>query len=365
MKVIIPLAGKGTRMRPHTHSKPKPLLCVAGKPGLMHIFEMLKEFDDAQEKKLGSNRVSRISELLFITGYLRDKTEGFIRKHCPYSYRFVEQKKIDGSAGAVKLVEKFVDESVLVIFPDAILDMDLGVIDKLKESESGIIWGMEVEDYQRFGVLVKDRNGYVKKMVEKPDKPVSRLANIGVYFTKDYRLLYDGIHYLYDNNIRPKGEYFFPDALDYMIQHGARFICPQVRGWHDFGKPETLLESNRELLKKRGHKNIREENTENSRIIPPVYIADDVRISGSTVGPHVTIGKGTEIINSTIKESVVGEKTRLEHAHLEDSIIGDECRVSGNFRNLNIGDHCVVCSSQKPGKTGENKRKDKRKDKKD
>lgn len=347
MKVIIPLAGIGKRMRPHTHSKPKPLLSVAGKPGLIHIFELLKEFDDAQEKKLGDKRTSKISEMLFITGYLKDKTEEFIKEHCPFPYRFAEQKEPDGSAGAVKLVEEFVDEPVIVIFPDAILEMDLTVIDELKESESGIIWGMEVEDYQRFGVLVKGEDGYLEKMVEKPDEPISKLANIGVYFTKDYKLLYKGVHYLYDNDIRPKGEFFFPDALDYMIQHGAKFICLKVEGWHDFGKPETMLESNRNLLKKGRHKDAKKENTENSKIIPPVHIADDVKIKGSTIGPHVTIGKGSKIINSTVKESVIGENSKINNAVIKDSIIGDESEVTGTFDHLNIGDHCVVCSSEK------------------
>jgi len=334
MRVIIPLAGEGTRMRPHTHTKPKPLLSLAGKPGLSYILDDLKKL----EKKVG------ISEVIFITGHLKEKVEDFIKKHYDFKSRFIEQKELNGSAGAVLLAEKYVDEPVLIIFADSVFDVDLKAIDKLRDDEDGIIWGMEVEDYQRFGVLVSGKNGYLKRMIEKPDKPISRLANIGVYFIKDYKLMFEGIHYLFDNKIKPKGEYFLPDAFDYMIQKGARILCHKVRAWHDFGKPETFLESNRELLRKGRHREIR---TENTKIIPPVHIADDVKIKGSAIGPHVSIGQGTEIINSTIKESVIGEKTKIENTYLEDSIIGDECRVNGSFKNLNIGDHCVVCSLER------------------
>ena len=334
MKVIIPLAGVGSRMRPHTHTKAKPLLKIAGKPGLSYILDDLKKL----EKKLD------VSEVIFITGHLKEQVEDFIKQNYDFRTRFIEQKEKNGSAGAVLLAEKYVDEPVFIIFPDAVFDVDLNDILKLNKGEDGIIWGMEVEDYQRFGVLVTGRDGYLEKMVEKPDKPISKLANIGVYYIKDFKLMFRGIHYLFDNKIKPKGEYFLPDAFDYMIQNGAKILCPKVRAWHDFGKPETMLTSNRELLKKGRHREIK---TEGSKIIPPVHIADDVKIKGSTIGPHVTVAKGAEIVNSTVGESVIGENTRIMDADLDESIIGVESRVTGTFKNLNIGDNCVVCSSEK------------------
>ncbi len=336
----MPLAGFGKRMRPHTHTKPKPLLSIAGKPGLMHLFDMLEEFNDAQQKKLGNKRISKISEMIFITGYLKGKIEEFIKNNCKFPIRFIEQKSMNGSAGAVKLVEKFVDEPVLIIFPDAIIDMDLTVIDELKEKESGIIWGMEVEDYKRFGVLVKNKDGYLKKMVEKPDKPISKLANIGVYFTKDFKKLFEGIHYLFDNDIRPKGEFFLPDAFDYMIQkHNAKFICPKVNGWYDFGKPETFLESNKILLEKMGSVKI---NAKDSIIIPPVYVGEGAKIKNSIIGPFVSIGKNCEVNNCIIKNSVIGEKAVIADLLLEESLVGDETNVVDVFRKINIGDHSML-----------------------
>lgn len=333
MKVIIPLAGEGKRMRPHTHTKPKPLINIAGKPGIRFILDEVKEMD--------------VSEVIFITGHFKEQIEEFIKQNYDFKARFIEQKQINGTAGAVRLAEKYIDEPVLIIFVDTIFDVDLSVINKLKKNEAGIIWVKEVEDYKRFGVIVLDNQGYMTKMVEKPDKPVSRLANIGLYYIKDYKLMFEGIKHLFDKKITGQGEYWLTDAFDYMVKKGAKIICPEVRAWHDTGKPETFLDSNRELLKKGRHKEIK---TENSKIIPPVHIADDVKIKNSAIGPYATIGKGTEIINSTIKDSVIGKKTKLTDANLDKSIIGDESQVSGTFKNLNIGDHCVVRFSEKKEK---------------
>jgi len=335
MQVIIPLAGEGKRMRPHTHSKPKPLINIAGKSSLKHI---LDEFEKHKELK--------ISEIIFITGHLKEKIEEYVKKNYDFKTRFIEQKVRDGTAGAIKLAEPYINEPVIIVYVDTIFDADLGLIKKLKSDEDGIIWAKEVEDYQRFGVCVLDEKGYVKKIVEKPNKPISKLANVGLYYIKDYKLMFEGIRYIYENNINLKGEFYVVDAFSYMMDKGQKFLCPPIEGWHDTGKPKTFLESNRELLKKGRHKEVKKENTENSKIIPPVHIADDVKIKGSTMGPYVTIGKGTEVINSTVKDSVVGERTVLDSAHLENSIIGDECQVTGTFKNLNIGDHCVVCSSE-------------------
>ena len=325
MKVIIPLAGAGTRMRPHTHTKPKPMLLIAGKPGISYILDELKNLD--------------VSEVIFITGHLKERVEEFIKKNYDFKARFIEQKVMNGTAGAVRLAEKYIDEPVLIIFVDTVFEADLSIINKLRDEEAGIIWTKEVEDYSRFGVCVLDKHGYLKRIVEKPDKPVSRLANIGLYYIKDYKLMFKGIKHVFDNNITLKGEYYLTDAFDYMVKHGAKIICPEVKAWHDFGKPETLLESNKELLKKDRHRVIK---TENSVIIPPVHIADNVRIKDSVIGPYVTIAGGAEIINSIVRDSVIGENARIKDVLLEKSLVGDEAQVIDNFKHLNVGDHCVV-----------------------
>jgi len=332
MQVIIPLAGEGTRMRPHTHTKSKPLISIAGQPGINFILDEVKKLD--------------VSEVIFITGHLKEQVEDFIKKNYNFKARFIEQKVKNGTAAAINLAKPYIHESVLIIFVDTIFDVDFSVIKKLKKDEDGIIWAKTVEDYKRFGVVVLDEKGYMTKIVEKPDTPISRLANIGLYYVKDYKLMFEGIKYLFDNKITGKGEYWLTDAFDYMVKKGSKIICPEVKGWFDTGKPETFLESNRELLKKPGRH--REIKTENSKIIPPVHIADDVKITDSTIGPYVTVGKDSEIINSTVKDSVIGQRTKITNADIKDSIIGDECQVTGAFEHLNIGDHSVVrCSEQK------------------
>lgn len=339
MQVIIPLAGEGTRMRPHTHTKPKPLFEFAGKSCLSHILDELKIFNETQRALAASKKkASVISEIIFITGKMKEKIEEFVRKNYDFKVRFIEQKVKDGSAGAVRLAEKYIDEPVLVVYVDTIFEVDLNEINNLNDDESGMIWAKTVEDYQRFGVCVLDKKGYITKIVEKPKEPISKLANIGMYYTKDYRLLFKGIKYVYDHNISLKGEYYLVDAFNYMITQGAKIRCPEVEGWYDTGKPETLLESHRALLKKY-NKVIK---TDNSVIIPPVHIADGVKIKDSVVGPYVSISKGAEITNSVIRDSIIGEDAKVKDILLESSIIGAYAVVDDNFKHLNVGDHCII-----------------------
>jgi glucose-1-phosphate thymidylyltransferase len=325
MKVIIPVAGFGKRMRPHTHVVPKPLVSVAGRPAIDFILEELKKLD--------------VSEIIFITGHLKDKFEDYMRKNYHFKMRFIEQKIVNGTAGAIGLAEKLIDEPVLIIFVDTVFEADLSILKKHDKPFDGVIWAKEVEDYQRFGVCVLDKDGYLAKIVEKPTEPISRLANIGMYYTKDYRLLFEGIHYLFDNNITGKGEYWLTDAFEYMIKKGTKFICPPVAGWYDVGKPETLIESNRELLKKQHQKN---HKFENSKIIPPVNIADGVTIKNSTVGPYVAVAKGVTIDGSTVRDSVIAEGARIADSHMEMSILGERVEVTNLEGSFNVGDDSVV-----------------------
>jgi glucose-1-phosphate thymidylyltransferase len=348
MQVIIPLAGEGTRMRPHTHTKPKPLIEFAGKSCLSHILDELKLFNDEQkkllsEKKADKNKIETISEVIFITGKLKEKIEEFVKKNYDFKSRFIEQKVKDGSAGAIKLAEPYVHEPVIIVYVDTLFEADLSLLNQLKNNEGGIIWVKEVEDYQRFGVCVLDNKGYIKKIIEKPKEPISKLANIGLYYIKDSKLMFKGIKHLYDKKITLKGEYYLVDALSFMMDKGTNFICPSIEGWYDAGKPETLLESHRALLKK----NNRLIDTINSVIIPPVHLADGVKIKDSVVGPYVSISKGAEITNSILRDCIIGENAKISNILLENSIIGAETVVDDNFKHLNIGDHCEISFADK------------------
>src|SRR5690606_20681368 len=232
MKVIIPLAGKGTRLRPHTHVTPKPMLKVAGKPVMEHILEDLQ-------------RLGGVEEIIYTTGYLKEKVESHSREHCSIPSVFSEQKVQDGTAGAVALAREHVDQPVLIVFVDTIFDADLSVIDKL--DVDGIIWTKEVDDYQRFGVVVTDEEGNMTRIVEKPSEPISRRANIGLYYIRNWKLLYEGIDHVLASPLN-KGEWYLTDAFQYMIDKGAKIRVIDVEGWYDAGKLDTLLETNRVML---------------------------------------------------------------------------------------------------------------------
>ncbi len=323
MKVIIPLAGKGTRLRPHTHLVPKPMLKIAGKPVIDYVMDDLK--------KLGG-----VEEVIYITGHLKDKVEEYVRKHTPWKSVFIEQLKQLGTADAIALAKPHVDQPVMVIFVDTIFDADLGLIPKCKGD--GIIWVKTVDDYQRFGVVVADANGHMRKIVEKPTTPVSKRANIGLYYLKNWKLLYEGIDHVMKQPPN-QGEYYLTDAFQYMVDKGARLDVVDVDGWYDAGKIDTLLETNRIMLEKRKMARRPKDLGADATIVEPVYIEDGVTIRRSTVGPNVSVGKGTVIEDSALRDTIVGEKCVLARAQLHDSLIGDEVVVRGFKGHATLGDH--------------------------
>ncbi len=327
MKVVIPLAGKGTRLRPHTHVTPKPLLRVGDKPVMAYILDDLR--------KLG------VTEAVFITGHLKEKVEEYVRTEYPeFVAHFVEQKVQDGTAGAVALARPFIDEDLLIIFVDTLFDADLSVVTHLPDDVAGVIWAKEVEDYQRFGVIVTDSEGYMQRIIEKPREPISRFANIGLYYIKDWRLLFEGIEHTLNSPPGPSGEYFLTDAFQYMIDHGARIKTIPVEGWYDAGKPETLLETNRHVLETTRGK--RPPETPGVTIHDPVHVADGVRLEECEIGPNVTLGRGTLVRASKLRDTIVGERSVIENADLHDSLVGNEATVSGVRGQVDIGDHSVV-----------------------
>jgi glucose-1-phosphate thymidylyltransferase len=324
MKVIIPLAGKGTRLRPHTHITPKPMLKVAGKPVMAYILEDLE--------KLGN-----VEQIIYITGHLKEKVEEYVRAEFDFPAVFIEQKVQDGTAGAVALARPHVDQPVLIIFVDTIFDADLSVT-KTTDAD-GIIWVKEVEDYQRFGVVVTDAQGNMTRIVEKPSTPISKRANIGLYYIRNWKLLYEGIDWVLKQP-KNKGEYYLTDAFQYMIDKGAKIKVIDVEGWYDAGKIDTLLETNRAMLERGGAR--RPTRTDGSTIVDPVYVEDGVTIRDSTIGPNVTLCAGAVVEDSQLRDTLVGAKSRIVRSALRNSLIGDEAVVEGVRGELTIGDHSEV-----------------------
>ena len=315
MQVIIPVGGRGSRLRPLTHSVPKPLLHVAGRPVLDWIFDKVK--------------TAEVSEVIFVLGNHSQEVYKEYAKTLPWPVKFAVQEYPDGPAGAIKMAEPFIKEPVLIIYADTIFDVDLNIKD-----EDAIIWCKEVEDYQRFGVVVHE-NRIMTKIVEKPSEPISKLANIGLYYVKDYKLMFESIHWLYDNSMKVKGEYFLPHAFQRMVDLGKKFHVADVKEWLDCGKFETVLETNETLLK-RSHEV--KGSIENSQIIEPVYIEQGCEIKNSIIGPNVSISKGAKVKNSIINDSIIGISAEVKGQMLKESIIGNRARISRDHSKIYLGD---------------------------
>ena len=308
MKVIMPMAGKGTRLLPLTKRVPKPLVNVAGRPVMDYVMDALR-------------RAGQLDELIIITGHLKEKVEAYVRKSYDIPARFIEQKVLDGTAGAVNLARPYVDGPVIVIFVDTLFDADLSIVKTSKDD--GIIWTKEVEDYQRFGVVVTDKQNHMTRIVEKPSTPISKRANIGLQYVKDWRALFDGIEHVLKRPPGKGGEFYLTDAFQYMVDKGKKLFVSEVGGWYDCGKVDTLLETNEHLLK-HGRGKRPAKVPAGVQIIEPVYIEDGVTLENATIGPNAAIEAGSTIVGSTIANSILGKGVRVKNARVLGSVIGDE-----------------------------------------
>lgn len=310
MKVIIPLAGKGTRLLPLTKYVPKPLIRVAGRPVMDYVVDKLEGLP--------------VEELIFITGHLKELVEAHVRRHYRQPARFIEQVVQDGTAGAVNLARPYVDGPVLIVFVDTLFEADLSLIGRVEAD--GILWAKEVEDYRRFGVMVTDRQGYLTRIVEKPAEPISRLANIGLYYIRDWRALFEGIAWTLSRP-RQQGEWFLTDAFQYMVEQGKRLQVAEVAGWYDCGKVATLLETNRQLLL--NGRASRPAVPAGVTVHDPVYLAEEVRLERCTIGPNVAIDRGAVIVGSRVRDAIVGQGAVLADCTVTGSLIGDGVELRG------------------------------------
>ena len=325
MQVIIPLAGKGTRVRPHSHLVPKPMLKVAGRPVIDWVMDRVKGLD--------------VSELIFITGHLKEQVEAYSTGRYGVPCRYVEQKVQDGTAGAVNLARPFVHEPILIIFVDTVFEADLTLINRA--DADGIIWAKEVEDYQRFGVVVTDADGYMTKIVEKPSTPISKLANIGLYYIRDVEALWKGIDHTLAAPTN-KGEYYLTDAFQWMIEHGTKILTAEVGGWYDCGKLDAFLETNQVLLEKGAAKR---GSFPGVTFIDPVLIEDGVSITNSTIGPNVTIEKGATVTDSTLSHSLIGQSSMIAGSVLDHSMLGNRVVVTGFSGSLSVADDSEIAGA--------------------
>ena len=313
MKVIMPMAGKGTRLLPLTKRVPKPLVNVAGRPVMDYVMDALR-------------RAGQLDELIIITGHLKEKVEAYVRKNYDIPARFIEQKVLDGTAGAVNLARPYVDGPVIVIFVDTLFDADLSIVQTTKAD--GIIWTKEVEDYQRFGVVVTDKQSHMTKIVEKPNTPISKRANIGLQYVKDWRTLFDGIEHVLKSPPGKGGEFYLTDAFQYTVDKGKKLFVSEVGGWYDCGKVDTLLETNQHLLE-HGRGKRPAKVSPDVKIKEPVYIEDGVTLKDATIGPNVAVEAGSSIVGSTVANSILGKGVQVKKAKVTGSVIGDKQTIEG------------------------------------
>lgn len=325
MNVIIPLAGFGTRLRPQTYTKPKPMINVAGKPVLGHILDKLKGID--------------IEEIIFIVGYLGDQITAYVDENYNFKARYVEQKELLGQAHAIYLAKDMVKGPTLIIFVDTLFEANLGKLNR--EESDGVIYVKEVADPRRFGVTLVNEQGHITRLIEKPDSMSDNLAIIGLYYVEDIQRLMAAIKSLLDQNIQTKGEFYLADALQLMIDDGAIIRPEPVSVWLDCGQPETVLETNRYLLKQ-NMDNSEDVASVNSIIIPPVHVHPTAKIKNSIIGPYVTIAAKCDIEGSIIRDSIVDEESYLKNAMLDQSLIGRKVDFIGRPRQLNLGDSAYV-----------------------
>ncbi|MFN3305796.1 MAG: sugar phosphate nucleotidyltransferase [Candidatus Kapaibacteriota bacterium] len=322
MLAIVPVAGIGTRLRPHTYFLPKVLLNVAGKPILQHILDMLL--------------ANGFKDYVIVTGHLGDDVEKFVSSKYDFSVKFVSQAEPLGLGHAIWCASEYFDGGpILIVLGDTIFDANLKDVLNFDTSVLGV---KRVSNPERFGVVEVDADGYVTKLVEKPELFISDLAIVGIYYIKNSSLLRECLDELLQKQIKTKGEFQLTDALQLMLHKGERFKTFPVDGWYDCGKPETLLETNKLLLSKSSYF----PKIEDSVVIPPVFIADDAYVEHSVIGPFATVASGAVVKNSVVRDSIISDEAKVESYLLENSIIGNNAIVKGTFFKINVGNSSQI-----------------------
>ncbi len=327
MKAIIPVAGIGSKLRPHTHTQPKALVPVAGKPILSHIIDKLV--------------ASGVNEFIFIIGYLGHKVEEFVRKNYPdLKTQFVLQDPREGTAQAVLLTRSRIldNDELIIALGDTIFDVEL---DDVIQSKISLLGVKKVLDPRNFGVAELDDDGLIRQVIEKPPIPKSNLALVGLYKIIETKQLFESLQFIVANELRTQGEYHLTDAIMHMINSGVKFKTFPVENWFDCGVKDNLLETNAMLLKK-SCKPVNIANYPNTIIIPPVSIAGNCQISNSIIGPNVSIGENTIINYSILKDAIIGSFSELKNAVLHHSVIGSDATLNGLSQSLNLGDSTEI-----------------------
>jgi glucose-1-phosphate thymidylyltransferase len=334
MKIIIPMAGRGSRLRPHTLTTPKPLLPIAGKPIVQRLVEDIVSLYDG-----------KVEEIAFIIGDFGQAVEQqllSVATGLGAKGHIFHQDEPLGTAHAIWMAESVLKGECIVAFADTLFRARF----KLDRTKDGAIWVKRVADPSAFGVVTLDANGVINELVEKPVKYVSDLAIIGIYYLREGEALRAEIKHLLDNDLKEKGEFQLTNALENMKAKGAQFVPGTVEDWMDCGNKDAMLDTTQKVLEydTRDGKSLVSTDlyVRNSQVIPPCHIGKGVRLENSVVGPNVSIGEGTVIVSSVVNSSIIGEKSKIVNTVLANSMIGSHALVESNSRNLDIGDYCRI-----------------------
>lgn len=332
MKIIVPMAGKGSRLRPHTLTVPKPLIPIAGKPIVQRLAE---EIHQILKKD--------VEEVAFITGDFGLETEEqllHITRELGVKGRIYRQEKPLGTAHALLCAQESLEGPIIIAFADTLFKANFS----LETQADGLIWTSQVSNPQAFGVVTYDEEGYITGFIEKPDEFVSDLAIIGIYYIKEGKKLKKELQYLIDKNLKDKGEYQLTDALENMRKNGMRFSHRKVDKWMDCGSKSAIIDTNTKVLEfEHADKSSYGCNAtiKNSLIIEPCFIGEGAMIENSKIGPFVSIGKHTQVKNSNIETSLIQNHTEIIHANLSNSMIGNSTHYQGVTREISLGDYSV------------------------
>ncbi len=331
LKIVIPMAGWGTRMRPHTWSKPKPLVSVAGKTSLEHLLDMFQSLPDPEN-----------AEFIFIVGPFLGEMQipAFIKENYPnLKAQYVVQHEMKGQSHALALARKYLHGPMIMCFSDTLMETDFSFL--ANEEADGVAWVMPVDDPRRFGVAEEGSDGWVKRFIEKPQSMDNNLVVVGCYYFKSADDLLSAIDDQIKRGVMLKNEYFLTDAISIMIESGAKVRTQRISTWLDTGTIEATLDTNKILLEKIGS-NIEKFKGSNVKIVEPVAIHESAEISNSTIGPYASIGASCKIENSQIAESILEAECEINDAALNRSLIGKQAKVKGrgdgHVMQLNVGD---------------------------
>lgn len=331
LKIVIPMAGYGTRLRPQTWSRPKQLISLAGKTVIEHVLGMFSSLP-----------ADLNVEFVFVVGYLGDKIRDFMNEEYPdLTIDYVEQKEMKGQSHAIYLAENFIDGPMLMVFADTLIETELSFLED--EAADIVAWVKPVPDPRRFGVAELGEDGLVTRLIEKPKAMDNNLAVVGFYYFQEGRELIEAIEKQMGRDVQLKGEYFLADAINIMLdENQSKMRTEKINVWLDAGTPQAVLETNRYMLEHGSDNSDQVAQRMGVRVIPPVYVHPEAVINASVIGPYTAVSAGCEVRGSVVQNSIVEKGAQIEHIILDSSLVGQNAQIKGGSRSVNVGDNSIL-----------------------